>query len=1115
MMLEYWGAFGPAFLDTPTRLLGYLLLLAYSALFLWGAYHYRTFWPTVKSRQWLMTLSFGLAAVITSQLFLVKLPASDILPPLAMVQTPTHLLRPLAFVPLILSAWVLPLPLTLLVGVFSGLGRALWQTHHLFDLFHYGLITWFIALALRQNYQGRLYFFLRQPLVATSLVSLILLPPLVGLAHYAYAPASASTLAVLDLARSAGQSQFWLALLEALVGAGLVTLLAWGAPQLRPNLRQLVTSPFNRTLRTKLISRFAVYSAVLLVVLISLVFYLSLHVASQLVVEQMERQANSISERIPLFRDVRQNLLIQFSQDNRLQSQDPAERAEVLRQLFRSGTFYRRVLLINATRQDEDYVNEIESYFPTQSTDEVTLTDLERVAINSVLYTGAPTISKAHPADGSQSNLSFVVPIRNEQGQISGVLLGRVADISLQELIAGLGDDPNNSGFIVDEENRLIAHPNPASLLTPWQGNLNQEQVLTMNPLTKGVAYEGRDGQTNARRLVYYVTGPRHPWTVVIVTPYESVLGLALQTSLPLMVVVVAATAIFSVVLAWLAQSITEPLSRLVVASQQVAAGQYVTSLGELSDDEVGQLGQAFMQMQQALQNRMEELSLLVQVSQSVTGSLNAAESMPEILNGALQGTGGSGARIVVLNPNGRYPLTFGEGELNKEMALFDRPLMNLIRQEKELQLTNSEAIKKTLDPDNKHTRIPFRALIGFCLTSQGRFQGILWVAYRQPHIFSKTEIDLVSTLANQAAVLMENARLFASAEGGRRRLAAVLDSTNDAVLVTDQTDRILLVNPAAERIFSFKVNEVRGRLLKDVVQYEPLVQALTAESKPASLLEVPLNGRTFSANTSIIANSDGHEQGRVAVFHDITHMKELDDMKSTFVQMVSHDLRSPLTYMNGFASMLPMVGDLNPKQKEYVEKIQRGIEQMQSLVKNLLDLGRLEAGLELMCSPVRLDNMITSIAEDYEHMAVENGIELIVERPVKTPYLSLDIALVRQAIINLVTNAFKYAPNSGPLIVRADVCPSPAGKDEVVITVKDNGPGIPKHLQTRLFEKFHRIQRKDNLKIKGSGLGLAIVKSVAERHGGRAWIESEEGQGSTFFLAFPLVPVDLLVEEK
>jgi PAS domain S-box-containing protein len=541
-------------------------------------------------------------------------------------------------------------------------------------------------------------------------------------------------------------------------------------------------------------------------------------------------------------------------------------------------------------------------------------------------------------------------------------------------------------------------------------------------------------------------------------------------------------------------------------ASQVIAGGKLDTAIHQHGDDEIGQLGQAFAQMQAALKKRLDELSLLLSIGQNVSASLDIQAGMPIILRGAMTGTNAAGVRVLVLNPSSRQPLTFGDGPADKIMALLDRQMMTLARQRTQLTLATPEEVRQTLELEPGR-ELPIKALVAIPLYTNDRFQGVFWVSYRQPHVFPDTELSLLNTLASQAAVLVESARLYATAEGGRRRLAAVLASTSDAVIVTDPTERILLINPAMERAFGLNGTDVRGLPVVDVIPSEKLVEALSNNADRTRNVEIPTgNGRTLYASASTIVSTDGQVLGRVAVLHDITYLKEVDDMKSDFVATVSHDLRSPLTFMRGYANMLPMVGELNPKQQEYVTKILGGIEQMSNLIEALLDLGRIEAGVELVLTQFKVEELLQAIADELAQPAQSKGIQLVVKSAPALPLLKCDQSLIRQAVNNLVNNAIKYAPNSGEVTMGASLETGPIGP-EIVICVQDNGPGISPQDQVRLFEKFYRVKQRSSSNVKGSGLGLALVKSIAERHDGRAWCVSEVGRGSTFYLSLPFKP--------
>lgn len=224
------------------------------------------------------------------------------------------------------------------------------------------------------------------------------------------------------------------------------------------------------------------------------------------------------------------------------------------------------------------------------------------------------------------------------------------------------------------------------------------------------------------------------------------------------------------------------------------------------------------------------------------------------------------------------------------------------------------------------------------------------------------------------------------------------------------------------------------------------------------------------------------------------------------FIRIVTHDMRSPLTSMGGFGSMLEsqMVGDLNEKQAYYVDKILSGIDQLSMQIDNMQDAGRYdpESGFyEMERTPTDLIEVIDHIVSGYILPAEKQELQLRSTSEETLPIVNVDQTMIERSIINLVDNAIKYTPNGGEIEVSA----RQAG-DDVIISVRDNGLGISAENIGKLFNRHFRIHRREHKRVKGSGLGLFIVRSVALKHGGDAWVESEEGKGSTFFIKIPLL---------
>lgn len=1096
-----WGATETIGLALPTAVSGYSLLLAY--LFLIGGlfYYYRQQLQAFTTQDWTLTAVLSLSGLFLSQFIPFRFVISDQLAPLSVAQNPVTVLVPFAAVPLLLAGARLPSVGVLLVGLATGFGRSLGQSHYLYDIFHYALIGWLMAGWLTQAYRGWVAQILRQPIVA-GLFGHLLFLGLTGLALFAEAGAS---LNALDLALSTMKANLFPLLGQGMLGGVVTAVILHYIPSLWrqtravspytpplhlflvPPPRALTYSQAQLSLRHRLLTNFVQFAILLTGLVVIVLFTVSANLATRLVLNQMAQDAIVVSEQIPDFQRELQTLLRQYEADGELLNENSS--SQTLRQLYRARPFYRRLVLV-------DLNQEVSAFFPSD-VEVVELTALEQTAVAQALSTAASDIASAESRN-DEFIVSFVVPVFDDQAEPVAALVGRVPYRSLENLIVGLqGVVGQGEGFVVDEAGRIIAHPDPTRLLTNWTAPA-EAQRLNIDPQLAGLAYQGRNSQTNARQLVYTVKANDPAWRVVLNVPYDVALSLAVSIGWPIAGVLL----LFALAFYWnlnrLGRDFTQPVTELVQATRDIAQGGSLNKpIPTKRHDELGQLGRAFAQLQRALKHRLDELSLLLGVSQDVSTSIDISYSLPIILRGALRGTGANGGRALLVNPGGGAPLTFDEGH-GSDLAHLDRLIMKELRTVDELVLDSPRRIRRLFGSDAPQT---IGALLAVPLRLHNRQLGMMWLSYQTARSITESERNLLQTLAGQASVVVENARLYATAEGGRRRLAAVLASTSEPVIVTDQTNRVLLINRAMERSFDLRNGEVMGRAVADVIVVPELVEALTEDDTQPRNLEFLLeDGRTFFTNASTIMRHDGQVMGRVSVLHDITHYKEIDQMKSDFVSTVSHDLRSPLTFMRGYGTMLPMVGELNDKQKEYIEKILSGIDQMAKLVDDLLDLGRIEASLEVKQDPIQIKPLLADIGNEYWQHARFSGIDLKVELPASLPYVRGDESLLRQAITNLVSNGIKYAPDSGDMHLTAKQT-----NGEVIISVADNGPGIPQDAQMRLFEKFYRVQQRGTEKVKGSGLGLAIVRSVVERHGGRVWCHSEEGQGSTFSVALPI----------
>jgi signal transduction histidine kinase len=384
---------------------------------------------------------------------------------------------------------------------------------------------------------------------------------------------------------------------------------------------------------------------------------------------------------------------------------------------------------------------------------------------------------------------------------------------------------------------------------------------------------------------------------------------------------------------------------------------------------------------------------------------------------------------------------------------------------------------------------------------------GVLDVQRSEVNAFNDDDLRVLSSVAAQAAIAIERARLYfaerrlhTTIAEERAKLEAIIRGASDAIIVTGEGGRVLLMNPAAEQAFDVKPETWDNRPLEAVIKNADLL-ALWRSCLTDSIFcgdEIPLaDGRTLYAQITPIAGV-----GQMAIMRDITHLKELDKMKSEFVSTVSHDLGSPLQIIRTSAELIPKFGPVNQSQQDAVDDIIRMVVKTATLVRDLLDLGKIEAGVEMEMEPCQLATVINEALEGLERRAKAKEVILQISLPRVLPLVIGNPIRLRQVVTNFVDNAIKFTPSGGTVTVSAWET-----EGEGAIEVRDTGIGIAPEDQVHVFDKFYRVKSVQASGIEGTGLGLAIVKSIVEGHGGRVWVESELGQGSTFGLALPIAP--------
>ena len=345
------------------------------------------------------------------------------------------------------------------------------------------------------------------------------------------------------------------------------------------------------------------------------------------------------------------------------------------------------------------------------------------------------------------------------------------------------------------------------------------------------------------------------------------------------------------------------------------------------------------------------------------------------------------------------------------------------------------------------------------------------------------------------------------------RRLDTILTNMGEGVLLVNGDFEITYANPTAIAMLSLPETHI-GKALIEINRIPELQELLqmAEQTETFAFAEIRLGNITEpEAEITVVPVAAGEEY--VIVIHDVTKERQLERIRADFVANVSHELRTPLTTIRGYAETLLNEDATRTKaQEQFIVKILNHASRLSRLVSDLLELSRLESGdVELKRAPCHLNTFYAPILDVFEPILEESELVLRWDIPESLPQVSIDQQLFMQVLVNLIDNAIKYTPDGGEIAVSAETCrretneESDRNLEEIVLHVRDTGIGIPMESQSRVFERFYRVDKGRAREMGGTGLGLSIAKHIVLCHNGRIWLESTLGRGSTFHVAILL----------
>jgi PAS domain S-box-containing protein len=413
----------------------------------------------------------------------------------------------------------------------------------------------------------------------------------------------------------------------------------------------------------------------------------------------------------------------------------------------------------------------------------------------------------------------------------------------------------------------------------------------------------------------------------------------------------------------------------------------------------------------------------------------------------------------------------------------------------------------------------------------KGRSIGVIELLNKRDGEFTDDDGRRLTRMATTIGVAIENARLFQQVTTGRDRFEAILNSTNDGILMANPYGTVMIANPMSLRLFEMRREQVIGRDLDELLAIlrEQATEAvepsyLNDEDTPP-IVELELNlasGRLYIRYLTLpVRDANGIQIGKLALLQDISKEREVAQLRDDYTGMLVHDMRAPLTaIMNGIMMVKRgLGGPVSEKQHELLSIAHQGSQTMLEMVNLLLDIARMEQGrLVLDTEPLSPYALVDEMLDRLKSSAQSQNVELLQQLPPELPPIDADREKIVRVLQNLLDNAIKFSPAGGSVQIGAaystasgwnastaaeqPLLPdSLTGSEWLVFWVRDEGPGIPAQYHQRIFDKFGQVRGN---KMRGTGLGLTFCKLVVEAHHGLIWLESIEGQGSTFAFALP-----------
>lgn len=531
---------------------------------------------------------------------------------------------------------------------------------------------------------------------------------------------------------------------------------------------------------------------------------------------------------------------------------------------------------------------------------------------------------------------------------------------------------------------------------------------------------------------------------------------------------------------------------------------------------------------------QLRQREYLLRITRAMTSRLDSPTLLGLILRSAAELVGCRAGLIVLEEEVGfgqlrtmtQYQVRAFYGIASQYLAAFE-PLLDVAPLlQSDYDENNAQFDTHTLDLQARvrqvETKLGFTLgqVVGLPLLFEDELLGMIYL-FRTEYAFTQLDWQFLQGFADQAAVAVRNSRLYHQLETERSRLATIVENSAHGILILDAERRVLVINQALAAMLGVTLTSTVGKACQEVlnlqdVQGDDLCQHddFTGFPNSESLhcegdLQRPGGSRlTVSVTYTPLYDDEEHLVNIIVNVHDITRFREEEEIKSTFTSIISHELKTPVALIKGYAQTLarPDATWDAETARQSLEVIEEEADRLEALINNLLDVSRIQAsGLRLDYADVNLERLARKVAEAYRTQTTEHQIE--VDFAEELPLIWGDEERLRQVLTNLVSNAIKYSPQGGLIRIGGwtEKDNDTENKARVVLYVADQGIGIPTEDLPKVFDRFYRVDSTLRRSTAGAGLGLYLARAIIEAHTGQIWARSEAGKGTTFFIALPL----------